>query len=574
MDSDLAYKEWIETVKDTDLKRELYDMDERQKYDAFYRDLEFGTGGLRGILGAGSNRMNYYTVSKATQGLTDYLKSIVQDRVPSVAIAYDSRIHSEDFAKAAAAVLAANGCCVYLFSELAPTPVLSYAVRTLHCDAGIVITASHNPAKYNGYKVYKNDGCQITLEAANRILSCIEKVHIFTDTKTTDFEKAVNAGQIQWIKNDLMQSFIEKTKACAIHPELLKQSDLKVIYTPLNGTGNKPVRQALTACGLKNICVVPTQENPDGNFSTCPKPNPEERAAFHEALGLATQNPADILLATDPDCDRVGIAVRDNKGDYVLLTGNETGCLLLEYIFSQKQANHTMPKKPVAIKTIVTTAMAYTIASEYNVQIIDTLTGFKFIGEQIGCLEQKGEENRYVFGFEESYGYLLGTYVRDKDAVSASVLICEMAAYYKKQGISLLDALSCLYQKYGCWKHKLLTFSFEGEEGQIVMRKIEEAFRNDQYNSFAGLAVHTKDDYLYSVSYNRQTGKSKTISLPKSNVLVFGLEQGGEVVLRPSGTEPKFKCYLTAKGKDIKSATACLNALEEDMRHIIGSFSK
>ncbi|MFT9055912.1 MAG: phospho-sugar mutase, partial [Ethanoligenens sp.] len=437
----------------------------------------------------------------------------------------------------------------------------------------IVITASHNPAKYNGYKVYGKDGCQITLEAATNILSCIEKVRIFADTKTTDFKKAVNAGQVQWIKDGLMQSFIEKTKACTIHPELLKQTDLKVIYTPLNGTGNKPVRQALTACGFKNICVVPAQEKPDGSFSTCPKPNPEERAAFHVALKLAAQNPADILLATDPDCDRVGIAVRDNRGEYVLLTGNETGCLLLEYILSQKQAHHLMPKNPVAIKTIVTTAMAYTIASEYNVQIIDTLTGFKFIGEQIGRLEQKGEENRYVFGFEESYGYLLGTYVRDKDAVSASVLICEMAAYYKKQGMTLLDALIRLYQKYGCWKHKLLSFSFEGEEGQAVMQKIENAFRNDQYNSFAGLAVDTKTDYLYSVSYNKQIGGSKTLSLPKSNVLVFELEQGAEVVLRPSGTEPKFKCYLTAKGDDIKSATDRLNALEEDVRHIIGHLS-
>lgn len=572
MDIESVYQTWSNIIQDSEMKEELSEMDGIAKQDAFYRDLEFGTGGLRGIIGAGTNRMNIYTVNKATQGLADYLIGKAEGNRPSVAIAYDSRIHSEDFARSAASVLAANGCKVYVFRQLMPTPVLSFAVRRLKCDAGIVVTASHNPAKYNGYKVYGNDGCQITLEAANLIFSYIQKIDIFADVKTKEFEDGIQSNQIRWIDDALLDEFIDKSKKCSVHTEIMKNTSLNVIYTPLNGTGNIPVRRVLSECGLKALEVVPRQEKPDGYFTTCPKPNPEERAAFQQALNLAERQHADLLLATDPDCDRVGIAVRDENGKYELMTGNETGCLLLHYVLSQKREMHTLPGKPVVIKTIVTTAMAYAIAADFGAEVINTLTGFKFIGEQIGLLEQKGKDSRYVFGFEESYGYLLGTHVRDKDAVSASLLICEMAAFYKNKNMTLIDALDCLYQKYGYWKHRLLSFAFEGLKGAAKMHRLEEAFRKDRYKSFAGLNVVIKRDYATSTRMDVCTGDTQALTLPKSNVLVFGLENSCEVIVRPSGTEPKFKCYLTAAGTDLFSVTSVLQDLEVDLRKIVEQF--
>jgi len=569
MNTEQTYKKWLDAVTDSDLTNELVFMTESETNDAFYKELEFGTGGLRGILGAGTNRMNIYTVNKATQGLCDFLKS--QKESPSVAIAYDSRINSELFARCAACVIAANGGTAHIFSELMPTPLLSYAVRRLGCDAGIVITASHNSAEYNGYKVYGSDGCQITLEDADSIQSYIEKVDIFSDIKTAPFEKAFDDDSIRYISHYLPQEYFEQVKQCSINPEILKESDIKVIYTPLNGTGNKPVREILTRAGLKNLMIVPEQENPDGFFPSCQRPNPEEHCAFEMAIRLADRTGADLIIATDPDCDRVGIAVKIENG-YRLLTGNETGCLLLNYILSQKKSKKELPKNPVIIKTIVTSAMANMIAEEYGSQIIDTLTGFKYIGEQIGLLAQNQEEHRYVFGFEESYGYLPETFVRDKDAVSTSLLICEMAAYYMKSNLTLIEALNKLYEKHGFWKHKLLSFSFEGSDGTEKMDTIMQYLRECDFAEYAGLAVIKTDDYLNSVTRNSEKAEIGSLTLPKSDVLLFLLENNCEVVIRPSGTEPKLKCYLTVRAKDCNHASTIMLALEADITNKIKSF--
>lgn len=565
MNAEQTCQKWAENVTDPEIKGELASMNKEQIHDAFYRDLSFGTGGLRGILGAGTNRMNLYTVRRATQGLCKYLKES-SGRTPVVAIAYDSRRHSELFAKEAARVLAANGCTAHLFPTLVPTPMLSFAVRTLSCDAGIVITASHNPAQYNGYKVYDRDGCQITLQTASAILASIEQTDIFQDVGTMDFEQAVRREYIRMIPASLNAEFIRNAQDYQVNRGLLAHSDLRVIYTPLNGTGSQPVRQALRSCGLRALRLVPEQENPDENFSTCPKPNPEERSAFQKALELAVKHPADLLLATDPDCDRLGVAVRSRSGEYVLMTGNETGCLLLDYLLSQRQAHHTLPEQPVVVKTIVTSAMADAIAEAYGAEVVNTLTGFKFIGEQIGLLEQKGQADRYVFGFEESYGCLPGTYVRDKDAVSASVLMCEMAAYYKKQGKTLLEAMDDCYRRYGYWRHRLFSFTYDGETGSEKIRQIMQAFREDRFGRFAGLPVLKKSDYLQSMAQDQKTGRLIPLRLPKSDVLVFTLEQGCEAVLRPSGTEPKLKCYLTSRGSSLASTDQLLRALEQDVR--------
>lgn len=562
------YKKWLETVADADLERQLLAMSEPEKNDAFYRELAFGTGGLRGIIGAGTNRMNVYTVCRATQGLCDFLKS--RKKLTSVAIAYDSRIKSELFAKSAAEVIAANGATAHIFSELMPTPVLSYAVRKLACDAGIVITASHNPSEYNGYKVYGSDGGQITLQTAEAVQKCIEAVDIFADVEKTPFETAVREGHVRFIPPDLLEGYLDLVERCAINPELLKVSDLKVIYTPLNGTGNKPVREILSRAGLKNLTVVREQENPDGNFPTCQMPNPEEPSAFELAIALAGKTEADLLLATDPDGDRVGVAVKYGHG-YRLLTGNETGCLLLNYILSQKKAKDMLPERPVIIKTIVTSAMANMIAGEYGAQVIDTLTGFKYIGEQIGVLEQKHLECGYVLGFEESSGYLPEVFVRDKDAVSASLLICEMAAYYKGNRSMLLDELEKLYKQYGYWMHKLLSFTFPGADGHNKINAIMGSFRKETDMEYAAMPVIKIDDYLDSVSLDKQTGRKTRLLLPKSDVMVFSLEKNCEIVIRPSGTEPKIKCYLTVMAKDSFSAIQLLNALEADFANKLES---
>ena len=541
------YSLWCENAKaDPDLVTELESIknDNEAINDRFYRDLEFGTGGLRGVIGAGTNRMNIYTVRRATQGFADYLNQEYEN--PAVAVSYDSRIKSDVFSKAAAEVLAANGIKVHIYTELMPTPCLSFAVRALNCQGGIMVTASHNPAKYNGYKVYGDDGCQITLRGAEIILEKINSLDIFNDVKSADFDEEVAKGNIQYIGNDVIEAYYEKVLAEAINPDLCASSGLKVVYTPLNGTGNKPVREILKRIGITDVTIVKEQENPDGNFTTCPYPNPEIREALEVGLRYCNEVKPDLLLATDPDCDRVGIAVPDGDG-YALFSGNEVGAMLLEYIADQSIKKGIMPENPIAVKTIVTTDIVNSIGKEYGVEIIDVLTGFKFIGEQIGFLEEKGEENRYIFGFEESYGYLSGAYVRDKDAVNASMLICEMAAYYRTQGISLLEARENMYRKYGMFYQTLYSFTFEGESGMNKMDEIMTTLRNNPPTAIAGIPVVKFDDYKASTSKDISSGTVTELTLPKSNVLAFFLEGGSKVIVRPSGTEPKIKTYLTAK---------------------------
>ena len=542
------YSLWCENAKeDPDLKAELEGIkgDSEAINDRFYRDLEFGTGGLRGVIGAGTNRMNIYTVRRATQGFADYLNQEYKN--PSVAISYDSRIKSDVFSKAAAEVLAANGIKVHIYKQLMPTPCLSWAVRALKCQGGIMVTASHNPAKYNGYKVYGEDGCQITLRGAEIILEKINSLDMFSGVKHSDFDKELAAGNISYIDDSVIEEFYKRVLAEGINTDLCASSGLKVVYTPLNGTGNKPVREILKRIGITDVTVVKEQENPDGNFTTCPYPNPEIREALQVGLSYCDKVKPDLLLATDPDCDRVGIAVPDGKGGYALFSGNEVGAMLLEYICSQRIKKGTMPKNPITVKTIVTTDIVNLIAKEYGVEVIDVLTGFKFIGEQIGFLEAKGEENRYIFGFEESYGYLSGGYVRDKDAVDASMLICEMAAYYRTQGITLMQARENMYKKYGMFLQTLYSFEFDGESGMKHMEELMSDLRSNHPSSIGGLKVERFEDYLASTSKNIATGEVKELTLPKSNVLAFYLENGCKAIVRPSGTEPKIKTYITAK---------------------------
>lgn len=564
------YKLWLEkAVEDGDLQTELNSIagNENEINDRFYRSLEFGTGGLRGVIGAGTNRLNIYTIRRATQGLADYVNEAFKN--PSVAIAYDSRIKSDVFAKNAAGVLAANGIKVYIYSELMPTPMLSFAVRELKCDAGIVITASHNPAKYNGYKVYGDDGCQMTLEAAEIVLNKINAVDMFDGVKIVQFEDGLANGMIEYIKDDVLEAYYDNVIAQGINVDLCATSGLKVVYTPLNGSGNKPVRNILNKIGIKDIVVVAEQENPDGNFTTCPYPNPEIKEALDLGLKLCEKEKPDLLLATDPDCDRVGIAVPSGDG-YELFTGNEVGAMLLEYICSERTCRGTMPKNPVTVKTIVTTDLVKAIAKEYNVEVIEVLTGFKFIGEQIGFLEDKGEESRYIFGFEESYGYLAGTYVRDKDAVVASMLICEMAAFYRTKGISMIQARDNLYKKYGVYVHTQQSFTCEGKTGMEKMKEIMTGLRENPPAEIGGLKVTKISDYIKSVSVDTQTGEQTQITLPKSDVLVFELTGGASAIIRPSGTEPKIKVYYTTTGAEKASAQNLEKEISKDFQKILG----
>ena len=565
-----AFDLWMEKAcADPDLKAELQSVanDEDAKNDRFYRDLEFGTGGLRGVIGAGTNRMNVYTVKKATQGLAEYILSSGAEK--SVAISYDSRIKSTYFAKSAAEVLAANGIKVHIYSELMPTPMLSWATRALGCGAGIMLTASHNPAKYNGYKVYGADGCQLTLDAANAVLAKINNIDIFEGVKSVDFEKALCDGMISYIGNDVIDEYYKKVLEQGLHTDLVADSGLKVVYTPLNGTGNKPVRRILSEIGVKNVVVVPEQELPDGNFPTCPYPNPEIKEALQRGLDLCAKEQPDLLLATDPDCDRVGIAVPD--GDrYELFTGNEVGALLLEYICKERIALGTMPKNPVAVKTIVTTNITRAICTKYGVELREVLTGFKFIGEQIGFLEEKGEENRYIFGFEESYGYLAGGYVRDKDAVVASMLICEMAAFYRTKGISLIEARKRMYDEYGVYFNALDNFTCEGASGMERMKEIMSGLRENAPTAIGGVKVLSVSDYAKSVTTDTATGAKTEITLPKSDVITFDLEDAASVIIRPSGTEPKIKVYYTTKGADKAAAVALKEKLAADFTKILG----
>lgn len=564
-----TYKLWCENAVDEDLQRELKNMenDDEAINDSFYKELEFGTGGLRGVIGAGTNRMNIYTVRRATQGFADYIKEAFES--PCVALSYDSRIKSDVFAKAAAGVFAANGIKVYIYKELMPTPMLSFAVRALKCSAGAMVTASHNPSKYNGYKAYGSDGCQLSLTASEEVIKKVNALDIFKDVKFVDFDKAISDGMIEYIGNDVIDDYYKNVLSQGINTKLIPDSGLKVVYTPLNGTGNKPVRHILDLIGIKDVVVVPEQENPDGTFATCPYPNPEIREALELGLDLCDKVKPDLLLATDPDCDRVGIAVPDENGGYVLFSGNEVGAMLLEYICSQRTAGGTMPENPITVKTIVTTDIIKKIAAKYGVEVIEVLTGFKFIGEQIGILEKKGEDDRYIFGYEESYGYLAGSYVRDKDAVVASMLICEMAAYYRTKGISLLQARETMYNEYGVFAHSQHSFTFEGAAGMEKMSDIMTTLRNNVPSEIAGLKVVGFDDYKESVSKNLETGENKDITLPKSNVLAFRLTEGASVIIRPSGTEPKIKAYYTAIGDSRSAAETLEKKLDTNFTKLI-----
>ena len=561
------YQEWLaHTLEDSDLTAELQAVkdDLEAINDRFYRDLEFGTGGLRGVIGAGTNRMNIYTVRKATQGLADHINQTCKNG--SVAISYDSRHKSDVFAKEVARVCAANGVKAYLYPQLMPTPMLSFAVRDLKCSMGVMITASHNPAKYNGYKAYGADGCQITNETADAVLANILAVDEFDSVKLADFDEALAEGKIVYIGEDTVERYFENVQKQSIHSEIVKASGFKVVYTPLNGTGNKPVREILKRIGIKDVTVVKEQENPDGDFPTCPFPNPEIKQALELGMKYCEETGSDLLLATDPDCDRVGIAVK-YQGDYKLLTGNEVGTLLLDYIASQRKAMGTLPERPLAVKTIVTTDLAARVAEKHGVELLDVLTGFKFIGEQIGRMEAAGEADRYIFGFEESYGYLAGTYVRDKDAVVASMLICEMAAFYSRQGKNLVDVLNELYATYGYYLCTQQSFGFEGEAGMEIMKKLMNHLRENPADRIDGDKVIAFGDYLKNVRTDRLTGEQTHIDLPKSDVLMYEMEGGSKAVIRPSGTEPKIKVYYFILAKDEAAA-------REKEAHLQDSFTK
>ncbi len=535
------YERWIKcATEDPDLVKELQDIkgDEKKIEDAFYRNLEFGTGGLRGVIGAGTNRMNIYMVRKASQGLANYVLKKYPNN-PSIAVSFDSRIKSTLFAHIASEVFAANGIKVHIYKELMPTPCLSYAVRELKCSAGIMVTASHNPSKYNGYKVYGSDGCQITTKAASDILAEINVLDVFDDPKHGNYDALLKEGMINIIFDDLYTKFINRVKEETLLVDEPIDKSVKIIYSPLHGTGLKPVTRILKESGFNNVIVVKEQEEPDGNFTTCPYPNPEIREAMQEGIRYAKENDADLLIATDPDADRVGIAVKDGD-DYRLLTGNQVGVLLFDYICNLRIKHHKMPKNPIAVKTIVTTDMVKKVAEKYGVQIVEVLTGFKFIGEQIGLLEAKGEEQRYIFGFEESYGYLSGGYVRDKDAVDGAFLIAEMFAYYKHQNVSLISKLSELYKEYGYFSNYLDSFEFEGSEGFKKMTNLMENFRNS-------VRVIGNNKVVEMIDYSKGVN-----GLPKSNVLKLFLDNGSSIVIRPSGTEPKLKIYISICGDNFE----------------------
>ena len=543
----IDYKRWLEAeLEDADLKPELEAItgnDEEIK-DRFAVSLKFGTAGLRGVLGAGSNRMNIYVVRQATQGLANWVKT--QGGNQLVAISYDSRIKSDVFAKTAACVLAANGIKVRIYDALMPVPALSFATRYYEANAGIMVTASHNPAKYNGYKAYGPDGCQMTDEAADIVYAEIQKTDILNGAKVMSFEDGMAAGLIEYVGDDCKEALYDAIKARSVRPGLCKTAGLKLVYSPLNGSGLVPVTRILADIGIDDITIVPEQKYPDGNFPTCPYPNPEIFEALRLGLELAKSSDADLMLATDPDADRVGIAIKCPDGTYELVSGNEVGVLLLDYIAAGRIENGTMPEKAVAVKSIVSTPLADAVAANYGVEMRSVLTGFKWIGDQIAGLEAAGEVERFIFGFEESYGYLAGPYVRDKDAVIGSMLICEMAAYYRSIGSSIKQRLEEIYAKYGRYLNKVDSFEFPGLSGMDKMTGIMNDLRNNPPTEIAGYAVTKVTDYK----------KPEETGLPAANVLIYALEGGATVVVRPSGTEPKIKAYYTTLGKDLAEAEA------------------
>lgn len=570
MDIQALYNEWLQkAVSDPDLTAELESIkgNDDEILDRFYRSLEFGTAGLRGVIGAGTNRMNIYTVGRATQGLCDFLNRHYEN--PSVAIGYDSRIKSDYFSKEAATIFAANGIKVYLYEELEPTPCLSFAIRHFHTSSGIIITASHNPAKYNGYKCYNPMGYQMTDEEASETYEFIQKVDYFDGIKKADFDTAVADGSIEFIGEDVIEIFLDEVQKQCINPDIVKDADLKVIYTPLNGTGNKPVRKILDRIGIKQVFVVPEQENPDGNFPTCPFPNPEIKQVFEIGLEMNKNIGADILLATDPDCDRVGIAVPDKSGELVLMSGNEVGAMLLNYILFQKSEKGILSDSAIAVKSFVSTDLAEVIAKKYDCTFKNLLTGFKYIGELITNLEAQGRADDFVMGFEESYGYLAGIHARDKDAVVASMLICEMAAYYKTKGMNLVDVMNSLYDEFGYYCNVVESYTFEGAAGMDKMAGIMDNLRQNPPKGIAGMAVTALCDYKISKKMFAD-GSEEKIDLPKSNVIEFVLEKGNKVIVRPSGTEPKIKAYITAvdesKEKSVELADVLVKAADEFMK--------
>ena len=551
------YKRWMEAdLEDAALKTELESIEgnDEEIKDRFAVSLAFGTAGLRGVLGAGTNRMNIYVVRQATQGLANWVKT--QGGNQLVAISYDSRINSDVFAKTAACCLAANGIKVRIYDALMPVPALSFATRYYEANAGIMVTASHNPAKYNGYKAYGPDGCQMTDEAADIVYAEIQKTDILEGAKMMSFEDGMAAGLIEYVGDDCKEALYDAIKARSVRPELCKTAGLKLVYSPLNGSGLVPVTRILNDIGIDDITIVPEQQYPDGNFPTCPYPNPEIFEALRLGLELATETGADLMLATDPDADRVGIAIKCPDGTYELVSGNEVGVLLLDYICAGRIENGTMPEKAVAVKSIVSTPLADAVAANYGVELRNVLTGFKWIGDQIAQLEAAGEVDRFIFGFEESYGYLAGPYVRDKDAVIGSMLICEMAAYYRSIGSSIKQRLEEIYAKYGRYLNKVDSFEFPGLSGMDKMAGIMNGLRENPPTEIGGYAVVKVTDYK----------KPEETGLPAANVLIYALEGGATVVVRPSGTEPKIKTYFTTLGKDLAEAEAQKAKLAEALK--------
>ncbi len=551
------YKRWMEAdLEDKALKEELISIEgkEDEIKERFAIALKFGTAGLRGILGAGTNRMNIYVVRQATQGLANWVKA--QGGTQLVAISYDSRINSDVFAKNAACVLAANGIKVRIYDALMPVPALSFATRYYKANAGIMVTASHNPSKYNGYKAYGPDGCQMTDEAANAVYAEIQKTDVLNGAKMMSFEEGQKAGLIEYVEDACKEALYEAIEACSVRPGLCKTAGLKLVYSPLNGSGLVPVTRILKDIGVEDVTIVPEQMYPDGNFPTCPYPNPEIFEALKLGLELAEKSGADLMLATDPDADRVGIAMKCPDGTYELVTGNEMGVLLLDYICAGRMENGTMPEHPVAVKSIVSTPLADAVAAHYGVELRNVLTGFKWIGDQIAKLEAVGETERFIFGFEESYGYLAGPYVRDKDAVVGSMLICEMAAYYRSKGSSIKERLKEIYAEYGRYLNQVDSFEFPGLSGMEKMDAIMEGLRKNPPKEFAGYAVVKATDYKNT----EETG------LPSANILIYTLKGGATVIVRPSGTEPKIKAYFTTLGKDLAEAKAQKDKLAEALK--------
>ena len=554
------YKRWLEAdLIDCDLKTELQNIadDDDAIKERFAVSLQFGTAGLRGTLGAGTNRMNIWVVRQATQGVADWVKT--QGGNQLVAISYDSRLKGWNFARDAAGVLAANGIKVVIYDELMPVPALSFATRYYHCNAGIMLTASHNPAKYNGFKAYGPDGCQMTDDAAAVVYDSIQKTDVLTGAKYMSFAEGVDKGLIRFVSEECKEALYQAIEARQVRPGLCRTAGLKLVYSPLNGTGLVPVTRILKDMGITDITIVPEQEYPNGYFTTCPYPNPEIFEALEKGLNLAKEVGADLMLATDPDADRVGIAMKCPDGSYELVSGNEMGVLLLDYICAGRIENGTMPKNPVAVMSIVSTPLADKVAEHYGVELRHTLTGFKWIGDQIAQLEAAGEVDRFIFGFEESCGYLAGPYVRDKDAIIGSMLICEMAAYYRSIGSSIKQRLEEIYAEYGRYLNKVDSFEFPGLSGMDKMKSIMERLRTAPPAEFAGKAVAKVIDYL----------KPEETGLPKANVLIYELEDGAKVIVRPSGTEPKVKTYFTTLGKDLAEAEAEKAALAEACKPIL-----